>query len=57
MAYLWGLEGREHSALYSRDYFGSRSAGTVSIWAAAILPSFPLLVIAALAGGVHVHGG
>ncbi len=57
VASLWGLEGREHSALYSRDYFGPRRDATVLAWGVAILASFPLLVVAALAGAVGVNSG
>jgi 4-amino-4-deoxy-L-arabinose transferase-like glycosyltransferase len=48
--YLWGLEGREHVWLYSHSYFGARSPGTVWIWGAVILISFPVLAVPALFG-------
>lgn len=56
VAYLWGLEGREHSALYSRDYFGPRAPATVAAWGAVVLLSFPLLVVAATGGALAMRG-
>ena len=57
VANLWGLEGREHSALYSRNYFGLRHDATVRAWGGALLASFPLLVVAALAGALGLGPG
>lgn len=50
IAYLWGLEGREHAWLYTSGWFGMRSAVTVWAWGAALLLSFPLLAVAAAIG-------
>ena len=57
VAYLWGLEGREHSALYSHQYFGELNGAVVRAWGLAVLMSFPLLVAAAIAGIVAAPGG
>jgi 4-amino-4-deoxy-L-arabinose transferase-like glycosyltransferase len=49
---LMALEGREHAYLYSFGYFGPRHERSVWAWGVSILASFPLLVVAAIAGGV-----
>lgn len=57
VAYLWGLEGREHSAGYSHGYLGEHEGTVVLAWGLAVLVSFPLVVAAALAGAVAAPGG
>ncbi len=54
-AYLWGLEGREHSALYSRNYFGTRSTAAVTLWGLAVILAFPVLVVSAVIGLLAVR--
>lgn len=53
LAYLFGLEGREHAWVYGHGYFGERRALTVMLWAALLMTSFPLLCVAAAAGFVR----
>lgn len=50
VGYLLGLEGREHAWTYSFHFHGRRSLAVVWAWGLAILISFPVLMIAALAG-------
>ncbi len=50
IGYLWGLEGREHAWVYTSSAFGERAPRTVWTWGAALLVSFPLLALAAVAG-------
>jgi len=50
VAYLLGLEGREHAWGYSLHLQGRRSARTIWVWGVAILISFPLLMIGASIG-------
>lgn len=50
IAYLWGLEGREHAWVYSVSYLGERRAATVWIWGVLLLVSFPILATAAVVG-------
>ena len=57
LAYLWGLEGREHSALYSHQYYGELDGAVVLAWGIAVLVSFPLLVAAAIVGVAAAPGG
>lgn len=57
LAYLWGLEGREHSALYSHQYFGELHGVVVRAWGLAVLISFPVVVAAAIGGAVAAPGG
>lgn len=57
LAYLWGLEGREHVALYSYNYFHERSRATITGWAVAVLLSFPVLVAVATIGVITAAGG
>lgn len=54
--YLLGLEGREHAWVYGQGYFGPRASWVVTAWGAAILVSFPLLVIAATLGAARARG-
>lgn len=56
VAYLLGLEGREHVWVYSVGYFGPRLPATVTLWGVLLLVSFPLLVAAALVGVVRASG-
>ncbi|MGE0813653.1 MAG: hypothetical protein AB7O28_23505 [Vicinamibacterales bacterium] len=58
VAYLAGLEGREHAWAYGNGYFGPRSPLVVTAWGAALLVAFPILALAALAGlvGARVPG-
>ena len=56
-AFLWGLEGREHSAGYSHGYLGEHDGAVVLAWGIAVLVSFPLLAAAAIAGFVAAPGG
>lgn len=49
LQFLFGLEGREHIWVFSVGYFGARAPAVVGIWGAALLVSFPLLCLAALA--------
>lgn len=56
LAYLLGLEGREHAWGYSVGYFGERRAVTVTAWGGLLLVSFPLLVVAAAWGLVRAPG-
>jgi hypothetical protein len=48
LAYLVGLEGREHAWGYSHGVLGTRSPVAVWGWGLALLMSFPLLMLAAL---------
>jgi len=50
IGYLVGLEGREHAWTYSYHFHGRRSAAVVWAWGLGLLVSFPLVMIAALAG-------
>lgn len=50
IGYLVGLEGREHAWTYSYHFHGKRSFAIVWAWGLALLVSFPLVMIAALAG-------
>jgi hypothetical protein len=50
IGYLVGLEGREHAWTYSFHFHGMRSFTVVWAWGLAILISFPMVTIAALAG-------
>ena len=56
-AFLWGLEGREHSAGYSHGYLGEHDGAVVLAWGIAVLVSFPLLAAAAIAGAGAAPGG
>jgi 4-amino-4-deoxy-L-arabinose transferase-like glycosyltransferase len=56
LGYLFGLEGREHAWLYGNAYFGPRHALTVTAWAGLVVASFPVLIVAALAGLVRRTG-
>jgi 4-amino-4-deoxy-L-arabinose transferase-like glycosyltransferase len=53
MAYLWGLEGREHAWAYSNGYFGARGSLTVRIWGALLLACLPPLVVLAVIGALR----
>ena len=53
MAYLFGLEGREHAWVYGHTYFGARPAWMVTAWGLAVIVSFPLLCVAAALGVVR----
>jgi len=48
--FLFGLEGREHVWVYSVGFFGDRAPALVAVWGTALLASFPLVCLAALAG-------
>lgn len=50
LAYLFGLEGREHAWGYGNSYFGERSPLTLRVWGGVLLASFPLLCLAAAVG-------
>ena len=50
LAWLWGLEGREHIFLYAYGYFGPHAASVVRACGLLIVASFPLLVLAAVRG-------
>jgi hypothetical protein len=50
------MEGREQAYLYSIGYFGAHEKRTVTVWAASVLSSFPLVALVALAG-LAVRGG
>jgi hypothetical protein len=50
MAYLWGIEGREHAWDYSNAYFGERDVRTVRVWGVLLLMSFPVLALFAVVG-------
>ncbi len=53
LGYLFGLEGREHAWVYGHGYFGERRALTVTLWAALLVASFPLLCMGAAVGFVR----
>jgi 4-amino-4-deoxy-L-arabinose transferase-like glycosyltransferase len=50
IAYLVGVEGREHAWGYSYHVQGKHSAATVRVWGMAIIVSFPLLFLLAMIG-------
>lgn len=50
IAYLWGLEGREHAWVYSVSYLGPRRAATMWTWGVLLLVTFPLLAMLAAVG-------
>jgi 4-amino-4-deoxy-L-arabinose transferase-like glycosyltransferase len=50
VAYLIGVEGREHAWGYSYHVQGKHNPTTVRMWGIAIIVSFPLLFLAALIG-------
>ncbi len=50
MAYLIGVEGREHAWGYSYHVQGKHNPTTVRMWGIAIMASFPLLFLAAMIG-------
>jgi 4-amino-4-deoxy-L-arabinose transferase-like glycosyltransferase len=50
VAYLFGVEGREHAWGYSFHLHGRRGAGTVWAWGMAIIISFPILMTLASIG-------
>ncbi|MEZ5290816.1 MAG: hypothetical protein R2745_07015 [Vicinamibacterales bacterium] len=50
VAYLAGLEGREHAWAYGNGYFGPRRPLVVTAWGVALVLAFPVLAFAALAG-------
>ena len=54
VAYLFGLEGREHAWVYGHSYFGARPAWMVTAWGPAVIASFPLLCVAVAVGVVRV---
>jgi 4-amino-4-deoxy-L-arabinose transferase-like glycosyltransferase len=56
VAALFALEGRELALLYSLGFFGPREPATVWSWGLAVVVSFPLVLVAALAG-LAVRGG
>jgi 4-amino-4-deoxy-L-arabinose transferase-like glycosyltransferase len=51
LAYLFGVEGREHAWGYSFHLQGRREAQTVWAWGLAIIVSFPVLMTLASIGG------
>ncbi len=53
VAYLFGLEGREHAWVYGHAYFRARPAWMVTAWGLAMIASFPLLCVAAALGVVR----
>lgn len=50
LAYLFGLEGREHAWAYGRSYFGPRASAVVTTWGVLLIVAFPALVLAAAWG-------
>lgn len=50
LAFLFGLEGREHAWLYGNGYFGARAPATVTIWGLLLMVSFPVLLGGAVMG-------
>lgn len=53
IGYLVGLEGREHAWPYSYHYHGRRSFAVVWAWGLALLVSFPIVMLAGLAGMIR----